>query len=98
MHARFNGAPARGLEVLLVSDMIEPQNPSSSVTDCATGHDRPKPVPLLRPGFVKGDEAPVEAEFCAYLRAADGQVQTGVKWLDVVAPRGAPRPLYAEVK
>ncbi|SOC48545.1 hypothetical protein SAMN05660748_1241 [Blastococcus aggregatus] len=46
---------------------------------------------------MKGDEARVVAAFCAYLTADGWAVQTGVKWVDVVARRDG-RTIYAEVK
>ena len=37
---------------------------------------------------MRGDEARVVAAFCAYLRANGWDVETDVKWVDVVARRG----------
>ena len=46
---------------------------------------------------MRGDEARVVDAFCAHLEADGWAVQTGVKWVDVVARRGA-ATIYAEVK
>ncbi len=44
-----------------------------------------------------GDEQRVVDAFCAYLQADGWDVETGVKWVDVVARRGD-ETVYAEVK
>lgn len=44
-----------------------------------------------------GDEARVVAAFCADLQAGGWQVNTGVKWVALVAQRGGER-IYAEAK
>ncbi len=46
---------------------------------------------------MRGDEARVVAAFCAYLRTDGWQVDTDVKWVDVVAHRGE-QTIYAEAK
>jgi len=46
---------------------------------------------------VKGDEARVVTAFCDYLEADGWAVETGVKWVDVVAQRDG-QTMYAEVK
>lgn len=46
---------------------------------------------------MRGDEARVVEAFCAHLRADGWNVETGVKWVDVVARRDG-QTIYAEVK
>ncbi len=46
---------------------------------------------------MKGDEQRVVDAFCAYLKAHGWDVDTEVKWVDVVARRGD-ETIYAEVK
>ena len=46
---------------------------------------------------MRGDEARGVDAFCAYLRADGWDVDTGVKWADVLAQRDG-QTIYAEVK